>query len=155
MSQKRSETSAAQSTQWHLIAGFQDSTSASCERTARSELSGRCHTAALGKRQTVGMGCRRTRPDTYADSHLAHTATNAGQQLTRRRVTRRKPNTGSWPTATSCTNCHRDSRDLEQPSSGIGAGAGPSLKTTYLFQRLSVALQWGNAVSFHSTFTTE
>ena len=27
--------------------------------------------------------------------------------------------------------------------------------TTYLFQRLSVALQLGNAVSFHSTFATE
>jgi len=26
-------------------------------------------------------------------------------------------------------------------------------ETTYLFQRLSVALQRGNAVSFHSTFT--
>jgi len=26
---------------------------------------------------------------------------------------------------------------------------------TYLFQRLSVALQRGNAVSYHSTFTTE
>ena len=28
-------------------------------------------------------------------------------------------------------------------------------ETTYLFQRLSVALQRGNAVFFHSTFTTE
>jgi len=28
-------------------------------------------------------------------------------------------------------------------------------ETTYLFQRLSVALQRGNAVSFYSTFTTE
>ena len=28
-------------------------------------------------------------------------------------------------------------------------------ETTYLFQRLSVALQRGNTVSFHSTFTTE
>jgi len=28
-------------------------------------------------------------------------------------------------------------------------------ETTYLFQRLSMALQRGNAVSFHSTFTTE
>ena len=28
-------------------------------------------------------------------------------------------------------------------------------ETTYLFQRLAVALQRGNAVSFHSTFTTD
>ena len=28
-------------------------------------------------------------------------------------------------------------------------------ETAFLFQRLSVALQRGNAVSFHSTFTTE
>jgi len=28
-------------------------------------------------------------------------------------------------------------------------------EATYLFQRLSVALQRGNAVSFHSTFTTD
>ena len=28
-------------------------------------------------------------------------------------------------------------------------------EATYLFQRMSVALQRGNAVSFHSTFTTE
>jgi len=28
-------------------------------------------------------------------------------------------------------------------------------ETTYLFQRLSVALQWENVVSFHNTFTTK
>jgi len=28
-------------------------------------------------------------------------------------------------------------------------------EATYLFQRMSVALQRGNAVSFHNTFTTE
>jgi len=28
-------------------------------------------------------------------------------------------------------------------------------EATYLFQRMSVALLWGNAVSFHSTLTTE
>jgi len=28
-------------------------------------------------------------------------------------------------------------------------------EATYLFQRMSVALQRGNAISFHSTFTTE
>jgi len=28
-------------------------------------------------------------------------------------------------------------------------------EATYLFQRMSLALQRGNAVSFHSTFTTE
>jgi len=28
-------------------------------------------------------------------------------------------------------------------------------EATYLFQRMSVALQRGTAVSFHSTFTTE
>ena len=28
-------------------------------------------------------------------------------------------------------------------------------ETVFLFQRLSIALQRGNAVSFHSTFTTE
>jgi len=28
-------------------------------------------------------------------------------------------------------------------------------EATYLFQRMSVTLQRGNAVSFHSTFTTE
>ena len=47
------------------------------------------------------------------------------QQLTRLLLTR-KPNTGSWPTAIFCISCHRDSRDLEQPSSGIGGAAGPT-----------------------------
>jgi len=43
-----------------------------------------------------------TVPDTYADSHLADTATTAGRggQLTKPLLTR-KPNTGSWPRATS------------------------------------------------------
>ena len=53
-----------------------------------------------------------TVPDTYADSHLADTATTAGAAA------------GQQPHLRS--SCHRDSRDLEQPSSGIGAGAGPT-----------------------------
>ena len=32
---------------------------------------------------------------------------------------------------------------------------GDTREVTYLFQRMSVALQRGNAVSSHSTFTTE
>ena len=31
---------------------------------------------------------------------------------------------------------------------------GDAKETIYLFQQLSVALQRGNAISFHSTFTT-
>jgi len=56
------------------------------------------------------------------------------------------------------------SRDLESPSSGISTGVRPTndsrhwrhcREATDLFQQLSVALQRGNAVSFHSTFTTD
>ena len=33
--------------------------------------------------------------------------------------------------------------------------AGGHMETTFLFERLSVALQRGNAVSFHNTIVTE
>jgi len=37
----------------------------------------------------------------------------------------------------------------------IAAIAEDTSETTFLFQRLSIALQRGNAVSFHNTMVTE
>ena len=81
MSQKRSETSVAQSTQWHLMAVFQKSTSASCEKPpGLSHDDGKRPDGVTLLPWTKGkpLAWDVSVPDTYADSHLADTATTAG-----------------------------------------------------------------------------
>jgi len=101
-----------------------------------------------------------TVPDTYADSHLDDTATTAGAAAdkaagNKEAKYRQQPHLHA--------SCHRVSRDMEPPSSGVSAGVRPTTtditedtrEATHLFQWLSVALQRSNAVSLHSTFTTD
>jgi len=166
MSQKRSETSAAQPTQWHLMAGFQKSTSASCERTARSEpwrwqAPGRFTLLPWAKGKPLAWNV--SVPDTYADSHLADTATTAraaaGKAACNKEAKYRQlANSHIFvPIAivTAGTWNNRAVELVQELGWLMTAVTEDTRETTYLFQRLSVALQRGNAVSSHSTFTTE
>jgi len=81
----------------------------------------------MGKRQTVGMGCHSTRHI----CHLADTATTAGAAAD-------KAASNKEAKYRQLANSHifvlvaiEDRRDLEQPSSGIGAGAGPTNDSRY------------------------
>jgi len=106
-----------------------------------------------------------TVPDTYADSHLADTATTAGaaaDKAASNKVAKYRQiayshifvpvaieSAGTWnhqavELVQELGRCHRMTAVTEDIR-----------ETTYLFQRMSVALQRGNAVSFRSTFTTE
>ena len=48
-----------------------------------------------------------------------------------------------------------DDDDDKELSRRIRVHAGDARKTSYLFQRISMALHRGNAVSFHKTMVTE
>jgi len=88
-----------------------------------------------------------------------------GPQLTKRQAPR-KPNTGNRPVAnrhvfvpvaieTAETWNHIAVELTQELGRRITAVIDDPRETGFLFQRLSVALQRGNAVSFRSTFTTE
>jgi len=78
MSQECSKTTTPQPTEIYFMAGIQESSSSSCERTCLSDSWRRqtprwCHAAPMGKRRATGTGCHSSRY-TYADSHLTHTS---------------------------------------------------------------------------------
>ena len=96
--------------------------------------------------------------DTYAASHIQATANSAGADAessavnktinyndlmtTHIFVTIAVETSGAW--------CNQSAQFIEDLS--INAITNDPLETTYLFQRLSVALQRGNAVAFSNTF---
>jgi len=101
--------------------------------------------------------------DTYADSHLADTATTAGAAADKapgnKEAKYRQPanshifvpvaieSAGTWN--------HQAVELVQELGRRMTAVTGDTREAIDLFQRLSVALQCGNAVSFHSTFTTD
>ena len=100
---------------------------------------------------------------THMPTHLADTATTAGVAAdnaasNKEAKYRQLANShifipvaietaGSWN--------HRAVELVQELGRRMTAVTEDTRETTYLFQRLSVALQRGNVVSFHSTFTTE
>jgi len=104
-----------------------------------------------------------TVPDTYADSHLADTATTAGAAADKAASNkeakyRQLANSHIFvPVAieTAGTWNNQAVQLVQELGRRMTAVTEDTRETTYLFQRLSVALQRGNAVFFHSTFTTE
>jgi len=105
-----------------------------------------------------------TVPDTYADLHLANTATMAGAVADKAASTkeakyRQLANSHVVvPVATETAGTWNHlvaelTHELDRRTTAV-TDDDPR-KTGFLFQRLSVALQRGNAVSFRSTFTTE
>jgi len=105
-----------------------------------------------------------TVPDTYADSHIANTATTvAGAAAdkaasTKKTKYRQLANSYVFVLVTIETGGpwnHLAVELTQELSRRITAITDDPRETGFLFQRLSVALQRGSAVSFRSTFTTE
>jgi len=104
-----------------------------------------------------------TVPDTYADNHLADTATTAGvaaDKAASNKVAKYRQIANSHifvPVAIEPAGTwnHQAVELVQELGRRMTAVTEDTSEATYLFQRMSVALQRGNAVSFHSTFTTE
>jgi len=101
-----------------------------------------------------------TVPDTYADFHLADTATTAGaaaDKVASNRVAKYRQIANSYifvPVAIESAGTwnHQAVQELGRRMTAV---TEDTREATYLFQWMSVALQRGNAVAFHCTFTTE
>jgi len=94
-------------------------------------------------------------PDTYAESHIGNTATKPGgaaQKTTQNKIDKYSKLASthifySFAIETAGT-WHEMAIELTQELTE------DTPETTFLFQRLSIALQRGNAVSFHNTMVT-
>ena len=142
------------------MAGFQDSTSASSERTTRSLscddgkrpdgvtlLFAPCLTFSKGKPLAWDV----TVPDTYADSHLADTATTAGAAADKSASNKEAKYRQLVAIETAGTWNNQAVELVQELGRRMTAVTEDTRETTYLLQWLSVALQRGNAVSFHSS----
>jgi len=104
-----------------------------------------------------------TVPDTYAESHIGSTATKPGaaaHKTAQNKIDKYSKlasthifypfaieNSGTW---------HEMATELTQEiGRRITAVTEDIRETTFFFRRLSMALQRGNAVSFHNTMVTE
>ena len=104
-----------------------------------------------------------TVPDTYAESHLHDTACRPGaaaDKAAANKSSKYHDLAGThlfFPVAIETAGTwNRMAVELVQEiGRRITLVTEDSRETVLLFQRLSIALQRGNAVSFHSTFTTE
>ena len=109
------------------------------------------------------MAWHLTVPDTYTDSHLADTTTTTGAAADKAASSKELK---YWHLANSHifvpvaiesarTWNHQAVQLVQELGRQMTAVTEDTREATYLFQRMSVALQRGKAVSFHSTFTTE
>jgi len=104
-----------------------------------------------------------TVPDTYAESHVGNTATTPGAAANRaaQKKTDKYANLSSahvfYPFAVETAGVwHEMAIELTQEIGRcITTVTEDSRETTFLFQRLSIALQRRNAVSFQNTMITE
>jgi len=131
------------------MAGFQDSTSASSERTTRSLscddgkrpdgvtlLFGPCLTFSKGKPLAWDV----TVPDTYADSHLADTATTAGAAADKSASNKEAKYRQLVAIETAGTWNNQAVELVQELGRRMTAVTEDTRETTYLFQWLSVAL---------------
>jgi len=104
-----------------------------------------------------------TVPDTYAESHIGSTATKPGaaaHKTARNKIDKYSKLASThifYPFAIETAGTwHEMAIELTQEiGRRITAITEDTRETTFLFQRLSMALQRGNAVSFHNTMVTE
>ena len=101
-----------------------------------------------------------TVPDTYAASHIQAIANSAGAAAESATVNKTIKYNDLMTThilvpiavETSEAWCNQSALFIEDLGRRINAITNDPLEITYLFQRLSVALQRGNAVAFSNTF---
>jgi len=104
-----------------------------------------------------------TVPDTYAESHIGSTATKPGaaaQKTAQNKIDKYSKLASThifYPFAIETAGTwHEMAIELTQEiGRRITIITEDTRETTFLFQRLSMALQRGNAVSFHNTMVTE
>jgi len=103
-----------------------------------------------------------TVPDTYAESHNGSTATKpcaAAQKTAQNKIDKysKLASTHIYPFAIETAGTwHVMAIELTQEiGRRITTITEDTRETTFIFQRLSMALQRGNAVSFHNTMVTE
>ena len=115
----------------------------------------------MGQRKTHAWDV--TVPDTYVESHIGSTAAKPGgaANKTAQNKTVNYAKLASthifYPFAVETAGTwHHMAIELTQKiGRRITAITEDTRETTFLFQRLSIALQRGNAVSFHNTMVTE
>jgi len=104
-----------------------------------------------------------TVPDTYAESHIGSTATKPGaaaQKTAQNKIDKysKWANTHIfYPFAIETAGTWHEMviEFTQEIDRRITAITEDTRETTFLFQRLSITLQKGNAVSFHNTMVTE
>jgi len=104
-----------------------------------------------------------TVPDTYAESHIRNTATKPGaaaQKTAQNKIDKYSRLASThifYPFAIETAGTwHEMAIELTQEiGRHITTITEDTQETTFLFQHLSMALQRGNAVSFHNTMVTE
>ena len=104
-----------------------------------------------------------TVPDTYAESHIADTVSTpraAAQQAAQHKIAKYSKLASThmfYPIAIETAGTWDDMaielvQEIGRRTTVI---TQDTRETVFLFQRLSIALQWGNAVSFLNTMNTE
>ena len=101
-----------------------------------------------------------TVPDTYAASHIQATAISPGAAAEKASDNKRVKYNDlatthifvSIAVETSGAWCSESAHFIEDLGRRITAVTNEPLETTYLYRRLSVSLQRGNAVAFNNTF---
>jgi hypothetical protein len=104
-----------------------------------------------------------TVPDTYAQSHINETARSSGAAANRAAVLKTTKYANLSPThifvpvaiETGGSWNQQAVEFVQDLGKRISAVTKEPLETQYLFQRLSIAIQRGNAISFRSTFNFE
>ena len=117
----------------------------------------------MGQRKANGLGRDSTNPDTYAESHIGSTITKPGaaaHKTAQNKIDKYSKLASThifYPFAIEKAGTwHEMAIELtQQIGRRITTITEDTRETTFLFQRLSMALQTGNAVSFHNTMVTE
>ena len=100
-------------------------------------------------------------PDTYAESHVSNTAREAEAAANRESV-RKTAKYGALPdshifvpVAIETAGTWGQSALVQEIGKRITTVTEDTRETMFLFQRLSIAFQKGNAIAFQTTFETE
>ena len=100
-----------------------------------------------------------TVPDTYAESHIGNTATKPGaaaHKTAQNKIDKYSKLASTHIFYPFAMRWHEMAIELTQEiDRRITTITEDTRETTFLFQRLSMALQRRNAVSFHNTMVTE
>ena len=114
----------------------------------------------MDKEQANGVGCHR--PDTYANSYIADTATTASAAANRaaeNKTAKYQELSKTQQFAPIAIEIRAWNEKAVEFISEVGIGITEVTKeqqeTMFLFQRISVSLRRGDAIAFRNTFPSE